>query len=93
MIWNMTLSFGKVTPQSILANMISSGVGTEAGGGRLTNDQIFEMIDILDANTEANRKALNNLIGAWNNLILGESIPKLHVSERMKIPVGTDKFG
>jgi len=75
MIWNMTLSFGKVTPQSLLANMITSG--TEAGGGRLTNDQIFEMIDILDTNTETNRLKLNEVIGhinAHHDVFIGRDI-------------------
>ena len=85
MIWNMTLSFGKVTPQSILANMITSGVGD--GGGRLTNDQIFEMIEILDANTETNRNKLNEVIEHINAHHEVFFTKRAIVEEDMTIPV------
>lgn len=70
-IFNMTLSFGKVTSQSLLANALTAGIGAgEAGGreaeGRLTNDQIFEMIDFVTANMEAGREKLNEVIDHLN---------------------------
>jgi len=93
MTFNMTLSFGKVAPESMLANMLTTG------DGRLSNAQILDMITALDTNIENNRNALNELITIWNSFKLGEvTIPttfvarRLKVTHRLQIPVGKDMF-
>lgn len=61
MTWSMTISFGKVSTQSLIANSLA------AGDGRLSNDQIFGMIEALDVNAEANRDKLNEVIDHIND--------------------------
>ncbi len=87
MTFNMTLSFGKVTPESLLANMLASGTGD----GRLSNDQIFQMIDNLLANVETNRDKLNEVIehiNAHHDQFIGRDI---RATEVMVAPLWVSK--
>ena len=78
--FNMAVSFGKVSIQSLMANALASG------DGRYTNEQIMSMIDALSENQKilfANHKSL------YDYLIPGDDVHfnKLQVHEQMIIPV------
>ncbi len=84
MTFSMALAFGKVSAESIMANMLTAGTG---GVGetiaRLSNAQILTLIDALYAQIARLDGDVDTL---WANQFR-DTIPKLTVTESLNIPV------
>lgn len=89
--WTMGIAFGKVTMQSLMANLITAGGVSGETYARLSNEQIFALIDDLarDVYIELNKQidAHNELVAKWNSFVTeGIAIKKLIVTDSLTIP-------